>query len=190
MQTLTKTENWVEPDWEFLEWAWDLEKQWKESMRKEYPKTDAELIKTFRPSRQMFKEKILEEQEKRELVVIVIKKKLTLTKHQISDEFSQWFWREWTESTLNKVDALLADHRMRHIFTLPKSSFNLREIINNQKILLVKLEKGRLKGSADLLGSLLLSKIKMAAFARTDIPKEKRAPFYLYIDEFQNFASK
>ena len=101
-----------------------------------------------------------------------------------------YVWREWTESTLNKVDALLADHRMRHIFTLPKSSFNLREIIDNQKILLVKLEKGRLKGSADLLGSLLLSKIKMAAFARTDIPKEKRAPFYLYIDEFQNFASK
>ena len=101
-----------------------------------------------------------------------------------------YVWREWTESTLNKVDALLADHRMRHIFTLPKSSFNLREIIDNQKILLVKLEKGRLKDSADLLGSLLLSKIQMAAFARTDIPKEKRAPFYLYIDEFQNFATK
>ena len=99
-------------------------------------------------------------------------------------------WREWVESTLNKVDALLADHRMRHIFTSPKSSFNLREIIDNQKILLIKLEKGRLKGSADLLGSLLLSKIQMAAFSRTDIPLEKRKPFYLYIDEFQNFATQ
>ncbi len=99
-------------------------------------------------------------------------------------------WREWIESTLNKVDALLADHRMRHIFTSPKSSFNLREIIDSQKVLLVKLEKGRLKGSADLLGSLLLSKIQMAAFSRTDIPPEKRKPFYLYIDEFQNFATQ
>jgi len=99
-------------------------------------------------------------------------------------------WREWIESTLNKVDALLSDHRMRHIFTRPKSSFNIREIIDKQKILLVKLEKGRLKGNADLLGSLLLSEIQMAAFARTDISPEKRTPFYLYIDEFQNFATK
>jgi type IV secretory pathway VirB4 component len=99
-------------------------------------------------------------------------------------------WREWIESTLNKVDALLADHRMRHIFTSPKSSFNLREIIDNQKVLLVKLEKGRLKNSADLLGSLLLSKIQMAAFSRTDIAPEQRKPFYLYIDEFQNFATQ
>jgi len=99
-------------------------------------------------------------------------------------------WREWVESTLNKVDALLVDHRMRHIFTLPKSSFNLRDVIDNQKIILVKLEKGKLKDSADLLGSLLFSKIHMTAFSRTDIPPEKRVPFYLYIDEFQNFATK
>jgi len=99
-------------------------------------------------------------------------------------------WREWIESTLNKVHALLSDRRMRHIFALPKSSFSLRDVIDNQKILLVKLEKGRLKGNADLLGSLLLSEIQMAAFARTDIPEEKRVPFYLYIDEFQNFATK
>lgn len=47
-------------------------------------------------------------------------------------------WREWIESTLNKVDALLADHRMRHIFILPKSPFNLREMIDRKKILLIK----------------------------------------------------
>lgn len=98
--------------------------------------------------------------------------------------------REWTESTLNKVNAFLSDSRIRQIFTLPKSSFNLREIIDNQKILLVKLDRGRLKGSADLLGSLLLSKIQMAAFSRTDILQGQRVPFYLYIDEFQNFATQ
>jgi len=98
--------------------------------------------------------------------------------------------REWVESTLNKVNAFLSDRRIRQIFTLPKSSFNLREIVDTQKIILVKLERGRLKGSADLLGSLLLSKIQMAAFSRTDLPPGKRVPFYLYIDEFQNFATQ
>ena len=98
--------------------------------------------------------------------------------------------REWVESTLNKVNAFLSDHRIRQIFTLPKSSFNLRKIIDDKKILLVKLERGRLKGGADLLGSLILSKIQMAAFSRTDLSPGKRVPFYLYIDEFQNFATK
>ena len=98
--------------------------------------------------------------------------------------------REWVESTLNKVNAFLSDSRIRQIFTSQKSSFNLREIIDNKKILLIKLERGRLKGSADLLGSLLLSKIQMAAFSRTDLPQSKRVPFYLYIDEFQNFATQ
>ncbi|GAH15482.1 unnamed protein product, partial [marine sediment metagenome] len=98
--------------------------------------------------------------------------------------------REWVESTLNKVNAFLSDQRIRQIFTSQKSSFNLREIIDNKKILLIKLERGRLKGSADLLGSLLLSKIQMAAFSRTDLPQSKRVPFYLYIDEFQNFATQ
>ena len=99
-------------------------------------------------------------------------------------------WREWIESTLNKINAFLADRRVREIFANRKSSFNLREIIDNRKILLVKLERGRLKGSADLLGSLLLSKIQMATFSRTDLPPSQRTPFYLYIDEFQNFATK
>jgi hypothetical protein len=98
--------------------------------------------------------------------------------------------REWIESTLNKVDAFLSDRRIRNIIANQKSSFNLREIIDNRKILLIKLERGRLTSSADLLGSLLLSKIQMAAFSRTDLDLEERVPFYLYIDEFQNFATK
>jgi len=99
-------------------------------------------------------------------------------------------WREWIESTLNKVDAFLSDRRIRQMLASPKSSFNLRDVIDNQKIILIKLEKGQLKDSADLLGSLLLSKIHMAAFSRTDIAPEKRMPFYLYIDEFQDFATE
>ena len=99
-------------------------------------------------------------------------------------------WREWTESTLNKVNAFLSDPRIRTMLSNPKSSFNLREVIDSKKVLLVNLDKGQLEGSSDLLGALLLSKIQMTAFARTDTAKEKRVQFYLYIDEFQNFATK
>ena len=96
---------------------------------------------------------------------------------------------EWSESTLNKTNAFLSDDRIRQILISPQSSFNLRDIIDNGKILLVKLDKGRLKGGADLLGSLILSKLQMAAFARSDTLQSERRLFYLYIDEFQNFAT-
>ena len=97
---------------------------------------------------------------------------------------------EWMESTLNKVNAFLFDDSIRQLLASPKSSFNLREVMDEGKILLVKLDKGRLKGSADLLGSLLLAKIQAAAFSRTDTPELQRRKFYLYIDEFQNFATE
>ena len=56
-------------------------------------------------------------------------------------------------------------------------------------ILLIKLDKGKLKGAGDLLGSLLMAKLQMAAFSRSDIPQNRRRPFHLYVDEFQNFTS-
>jgi len=96
----------------------------------------------------------------------------------------------WIEPIMNKINAFFSDERIRHIFSSEKSSFNLREIMDHRKILLIKLDKGKLKDSADLLGSLLMAKIQMAAFSRSDILQKKRTPFYLYIDEFQIFASE
>jgi excisionase family DNA binding protein len=96
----------------------------------------------------------------------------------------------WIEPVTNKINAFFSDERVRQMFSFERSSFNLREIMDQQKFLLIKLDKGKLKESADLLGSLLMAKIQMAAFSRSDIPQEKRIPFYLYIDEFQNFASE
>ncbi len=96
----------------------------------------------------------------------------------------------WTEPVMNKVNALFSDERIRLMFSAPKSSFNIRGIIDSKAILLVKLDKGKLRESADLLGSLIMSKIQMAAFSRGDLPQRKRTPFYLYIDEFQNFATE
>lgn len=94
----------------------------------------------------------------------------------------------WSEPVLNKVNALLANDRVRQLLAAPESSFNLREALDSGKLLLVKLDKGRLKDAADLLGSLILAKLQLAVFARSDTPAPLRRPFYLYVDEFQNFA--
>lgn len=96
----------------------------------------------------------------------------------------------WIEPIMNKLGAFFSDERIRHIFSSEKSSFSIREVMDNRKILLIKLDKGKLKDSADLLGSLLMAKIQMAAFSRSDILEKNRVPFYLYIDEFQNFAGE
>jgi hypothetical protein len=96
----------------------------------------------------------------------------------------------WIEPVMNKINAFLSDPRLRTMFASPKSSFNLREAMDQKKGLLIKLDKGKLKDAADLLGSLLMAKIQLAAFSRSNIRREKRVPFYLYIDEFQNFASE
>jgi hypothetical protein len=96
----------------------------------------------------------------------------------------------WIEPVMNKINAFLADERIRQMFFSAKSSFNMREVMDKKKMLLVKLDKGKLKDSADLLGSLLMAKIQIAAFSRSDLPQSKRVPFYLYIDEFQNFATE
>ena len=96
----------------------------------------------------------------------------------------------WIEPVMNKINAFLADERTRLMFASPRSSFNLREIMDEGKHLLIKLDKGKLRGAADLLGSLFMAKIQMAAFSRSNLQPSERVPFYLYIDEFQNFATE
>jgi hypothetical protein len=79
---------------------------------------------------------------------------------------------------------------MRPIIGQQKSSFNLRDVMDQQKILLLDLSKGAIgEMNAHLLGMILVGKILMSALSRTDMPKEKRKDFYLYIDEFQNFTT-
>src|ERR687896_1736930 len=106
------------------------------------------------------------------------------------DSLSRANQLQWSDPVTNKVNAFLADERISQMLGQPKSSINLREIMDKKKILLLKLNKGKLQQSADLLGSLFMAKIQLAAFSRTDIPEGARVPFYLYIDEFQNFASE
>lgn len=93
----------------------------------------------------------------------------------------------------SKFDSFLANDIMRPIIAQEKSSFNFREVMDNKKILLVNLSKGRLGDiNANLIGLILVGKILMAALSRVDTMTSSGgmiAPFYLYIDEFQNITT-
>lgn len=109
-------------------------------------------------------------------------------------EFASWndkFVAEAIAPVLNKVGAFTANPVIRNIIGQPKSTFNIRQIMDEGKILVVNLSKGLIgEDNASILGSFLVTKIQLAAMSRSDIPDIKdRRPFYLYVDEFQNFAT-
>jgi len=89
-----------------------------------------------------------------------------------------------------KFGPFITNSTMRNIIGQPKSAFNIRETMDNGKILLVNLSKGKIGDlNAQLLGLIFVNKINMAAMSRADIPREQRKRFYLYVDEFQNFIT-
>lgn len=109
-------------------------------------------------------------------------------------EFASWndkFQAEAIAPVLNKVGAFTANPVIRNIIGQPKSTFNIRKIMDEGKILIVNLSKGLIgEDNAAILGSFMVTKIQLAAMSRQDIPDiEDRKPFYLYVDEFQNFAT-
>src|SRR5207249_11643482 len=90
----------------------------------------------------------------------------------------------------NKVGAFLANPILQKILTQPRSSFDLRRGMDDGKILLVNLAKGKLgEDTAALLGALLVSRIGLAALSRADVPEERRLDFFVYLDEFQSFTT-
>ena len=113
------------------------------------------------------------------------------------------FWREIAtkaggESSLenivpyitSKIDPLTANDYLRPIIGQQQSAFNFRKIMDERKILLVNLSKGRLgELNANLIGMIFVGKILMAALSRVDDPTASFAPFYLHIDEFQNIST-
>ena len=104
---------------------------------------------------------------------------------QRSNEFGDvvsWF--------VSKFGAFLSNEMMRNIIGQTKSAFDLREIMDNKKILLVNLSKGRTgELNSKLLGMIFVMKFQAAAMSRADIPENERADFSLYVDEFQNFST-
>ena len=97
-------------------------------------------------------------------------------------EVITWFSSKWGPFLANTI--------MRNTLGQIKSGFNIREIMDNKKIFLVNLSKGRLGDiNANLLGMIFVMKFQQAAMSRQDIPEDQRQDFCLYVDEFQNFAT-
>ncbi len=113
------------------------------------------------------------------------------------DEFSKYtdrYAQEATPAIQNKIGQFASNALVRNVIGQETSSFNMRSIMDERKIFIVNLSKGRVgEGNANLLGSMLITKMYLAAMSRADVPLgEQRTlpPFYLYVDEFQNFANK
>lgn len=91
---------------------------------------------------------------------------------------------------LNKVGQFVTSPLVRRVLNARKSSFSIESVMNDRKILLMNVSQGKLgEDTASLLGAMLITKIQLAAMNRVNIPEEQRQDFYLYIDEFQNFAT-
>ncbi len=108
-------------------------------------------------------------------------------------EFASWndkFASEAVAPVLNKVGAFTANPMIRNIIGQPKSTFNIRKIMDEGKILIVNLSRGLMgEDNAGVLGAMMVTKIQLAAMGRADVPEAERRQFYLYVDEFQNFAT-
>lgn len=90
----------------------------------------------------------------------------------------------------NKVGAFLANPLLNRILTQPKSAFNLRQVMDDGKILLVNLAKGKIgEDTAALLGALLTTQMGLAALSRAEVPESERRDFYCYLDEFPTYTT-
>lgn len=109
------------------------------------------------------------------------------------NEFSGYadkFANEAVAPIQNKVGQFLSSSLIRNIVGQVKSNLDLREIMDGRKILLLNLSKGHIgEDNSALLGAMMITKLQLAAMSRVDTPEEQRRDFYLYVDEFQNFAT-
>jgi len=109
------------------------------------------------------------------------------------DEFAKYpdkFATEAVAPIQNKVGQFLSSPVVRNIVGQTKSKLDLREIMDQKKILIMNLTKGGIgEDVSHLLGAMMITKIQLAAMSRIDTAEENRSDFYLYVDEFQNFAT-
>ena len=109
------------------------------------------------------------------------------------NEFARYTQRYEVEATAaiqNKVGQFISSPLIRNIIGQVNSSIDMREVMDKEKILILNLSKGRMgEDNSTLLGALLITKLQLAAMSRVDMPEDERKDFYLYVDEFQNFAT-
>ncbi len=111
-----------------------------------------------------------------------------------SDEFPQWNERvlqEVISPIQNKVGQFLTSPIIRNLLGQTKSAFDIRKVMDDEKILILNLSKGRIgEDNSALVGAMMITKIQLAAMGRVDTEEDKRKDFYLYVDEFQNFSTE
>jgi CxxC-x17-CxxC domain-containing protein len=110
------------------------------------------------------------------------------------DEYNVWedkFRKEAIAAIQNKVGQFLSASIIRNMLAQVKSTIDVREIMDNRKIFIMNLAKGRIgEDNSKLMGGMLITKIQLAAMERVDTPESERQDYYLYVDEFQNFATQ
>jgi len=110
------------------------------------------------------------------------------------NEFAKYpdrFREEAVAPIQNKIGQFISSSLIRNIIGQVRSSIDMREIMDEGKILIVNLSKGKIgEDASNLLGALIITRLQLAAMGRVDIPEEERRDFYLYVDEFQNFATE
>lgn len=110
-----------------------------------------------------------------------------------TNEFAGWSQQFNTEAImpiLNKVGQLLSIEMLKNIFASPENKLDFRKVMDESKILLIKLPKGKLQEEIMwFLGAMFVTKLFQTAIGRQSVEKELRTPFFLYVDEFQNFAT-
>jgi len=121
----------------------------------------------------------------------------------IEDDMVKRFWAiefaDWSEKfdtdaiipLVNKLGQFLSDPLLRNIFGQKENKVNLEKLMNEKKIILINLSKGRLgEENSSFLGSMLITKLKQAGMARAALPERERNDFYLYVDEFHNLVTE
>ena len=125
---------------------------------------------------------------------IVEKVKDPVVKSFWVNEFARYTQRYEVEATAaiqNKIGQLISNPLIRNIIGQVKSNLDIKKLMDEGKIFIANLSKGRIgEDNSRLLGALLITKLQLAAMSRVDIPEEKRRDFFLYVDEFQNFATE
>lgn len=135
--------------------------------------------------------------------ILVDKKYRAQVLNQVTDPVIRSFWidefTKWSDKVLqevvspiqNKVGQFLSTSLIRNIVGQTHSSFSVRDVMDGRKILIMNLSKGRIgEDNSAMLGAMMITKVQMAAMARVDMPEHERNDFYLYVDEFQNFATE
>jgi hypothetical protein len=117
-----------------------------------------------------------------------------MVKRFFAIEFADWSEKFDTDAIIplvNKLGQFLSDPLLRNIFGQKENKINISKLMNDQKIILINLSKGRLgEENSSFLGSIFLTKIKQAGMERAGMPESARKDFYIYVDEFQNVVTQ